>query len=70
MIHPGQIAVARSVYALSEEQSAHYKRVVREFEAALKRGDASIKVNDRLIDYAMYNQARSVLTRLEPDFFD
>ncbi len=70
LIHPGQIEVARSVYALSAEQSAHYKQVVREFEAALKRGDASIKVNDRLIDYAMYNQARSVLTRFEPNFFD
>ncbi len=70
LIHPGQIAVARSVYALSDEQSAHYKQVVREFEAALERGDASIKVNDKLIDYAMYNQARTVLTRFEPEFFD
>lgn len=70
LIHPGQIEVARSVYALSAEQSAHYKMVVLEFEAALARGDASIKVNDRLIDYAMYNQAKSVLMRFEPAFFD
>lgn len=70
LIHPGQIEVARAVYSLSEEQSDHYKTVVREFEAALAKGDASIKVNDRLIDYAMYNQAKSVLTRFEPEFFE
>jgi citrate lyase beta subunit len=36
---------------------------VAEFEAAEAKGLAAVTVNDKLIDYAMYKQAKSVLAR-------
>jgi len=63
LIHPAQIPVARAAYARPEEELAHYREAVKEFEAAEKRGEASIQVNGRLIDYAMYKQAKAVLAR-------
>ena len=63
LIHPAQIPVARAAYALPEEEIAHYRKAVEEFEAAEKRGEASIQVDGRMIDYAMYKQAKSVLAR-------
>ena len=42
-------------------------RVIKEFEASEKSGNASIKVDGKLVDYAMYNQAKSLLQRFRPD---
>lgn len=63
LIHPGQIPIARAAYALPEEEITHYRKAVEQFEAAEKRGEASIQVNGKLIDYAMYKQAKTVLAR-------
>jgi citrate lyase subunit beta/citryl-CoA lyase len=63
LIHPSHIAVAREAYALPEEELAHYCKAVAEFEAAEAKGLAAVTVNDKLIDYAMYKQAKSVLAR-------
>jgi len=41
--------------------------VIQEFEASEKLGNASIKVDGKLVDYAMYNQAKSLLQRFRPD---
>ena len=64
LIHPGQIAIAREAYRLSETAKLHYKNVIEEFEAAERRGEASIQVDGKLIDYAMYNQAKKALSRV------
>jgi citrate lyase subunit beta/citryl-CoA lyase len=61
VIHPKQIAPVRRAYAVSEEQVAYYTRVVSEFEAAEKTGVAAITVDGKLVDYAMYSRAKSVL---------
>ena len=55
------------VYSISEEQVKYYQRVIQEFEASEKSGNASIKVDGKLVDYAMYNQAKSLLQRFKPD---
>ncbi len=65
LIHPGQVSVARDGYRLSETQLAHYRRVLEAFEAAQARGEASIQVDGKLIDYAMYKQAVSALGRAD-----
>jgi citrate lyase subunit beta/citryl-CoA lyase len=44
-----------------DEQVAYYTRVVSEFEAAEKTGVAAITVDGKLVDYAMYSRAKSVL---------
>jgi citrate lyase subunit beta/citryl-CoA lyase len=61
VIHPKQIAPVRRAYAVPDEQVAYYTRVVSEFEAAEKSGVAAITVDGKLVDYAMYSRAKSVL---------
>ena len=63
LIHPSHIAVAREAYALPEVELAHYQKAVEEFEVAEKNGEAAVQVYGKLIDYAMYKQAKSVLAR-------
>lgn len=63
LVHPGQIGPARSAYAISDEQAARARDVVGAFEAAEKEGNTSIMIDGKLVDYAMYNQAKSVLAR-------
>ncbi|HIA37730.1 MAG TPA: hypothetical protein EYN89_13605 [Flavobacteriales bacterium] len=62
--------MARSMYSISDEQVGHYQKVIREFELASKAGNASIKVDGKLVDYAMYNQAISLLKRFKPDLLE
>ena len=62
VIHPKQIAPARSAYAVSKEDVEYYSRVVSEFEAVEKAGTAAaITVDGKLVDYAMYSRAKTVL---------
>ena len=62
VIHPKQIAPARSAYAVSAEDAAYYRRVVSEFEAVEKTGAAAaITIDGKLVDYAMYQRAKRVL---------
>ena len=67
LVHPAQIPPAKEIYSLSKEQIEHYHRVIIEFEEAEKLGNASIKVDGKLVDYAMYNQAKILLKRFKPD---
>jgi citrate lyase subunit beta/citryl-CoA lyase len=61
VIHPKQIAPVRRAYSVPAEQVQYYTRVVNEFEAAEKTGVAAITVDGKLVDYAMYSRAKSVL---------
>ena len=67
LVHPTQIEPAREIYTISEEKIKYYQRVIQEFEASEKLGNASIKVDGKLVDYAMYNQAKSLLQRFRSD---
>jgi len=66
-IHPKQIATIRQAYAVSSVDVDNYKKVVVEFEAAVKKGIASIAVEGKLVDYAMYARAKRVLDLLKLD---
>jgi citrate lyase subunit beta/citryl-CoA lyase len=62
VIHPKQIALARSAYAVPKQDVEYYTRVVSEFEAVEKAGTAAaITVDGKLVDYAMYSRAKAVL---------
>ena len=65
LIHPSQIPVAREAYSMPKEELAHYRKVAEEFEVAEANGLAAVQVNGKLIDYAMYKQAKAVLARSE-----
>ena len=62
VIHPKQIGPARRAYAVPAEDVDYYGRVVDAFEAVEKTGaSAAITVDGKLVDYAMYQRAKSVL---------
>lgn len=61
VIHPKQIAGAREAYAVSKDDVEYYTRVVKAFEAVEKTGTAAITVDGKLVDYAMYSRAKTVL---------
>jgi citrate lyase subunit beta/citryl-CoA lyase len=67
VIHPKQIAPVRRAYAVPPDHVAYYTRVVQEFEAVEKTGTAAITVDGKLVDYAMYQRAKSVLRIAELD---
>lgn len=62
LIHPKQIPTARKAYAPSEKEVAYYTKVVEAFEDAEAKGIAAIKVEGKLIDYAMYKMAKAFIT--------
>ena len=57
LIHPAQVAVAREAYAASAEELDYYHRLITAFEAAEAQGSASISLDGKLVDYAMYKKA-------------
>lgn len=57
LIHPAQVAVAREAYAASAEEMDYYRRLITAFEAAEAEGSASISLDGKLVDYAMYKKA-------------
>ncbi len=62
-IHPAQIPVIHEVFTPSDDEVAHHRRIIEEFDAALARGSASIQVDGKMVDYAVARVARGVLTR-------
>ena len=61
LVHPRQIAVARKAYSPNEKEIAYYTKVVATFEEAEAKGIAAIKVEGKLIDYAMYKMAKAFI---------
>lgn len=62
VIHPKQIAPVRQAYAVPEAELTYYRKVVAEFEIQEKAGIAAITVDGKLVDYAMYQRAKRVLS--------
>ncbi len=62
-IHPAQVAVINQIFTPSEEEIAHHRRIIEEFDKALATGAASIAVDGKMVDYAVVRVAREVLAR-------
>ena len=60
-IHPGHISLIHAAFAPLPEEVAHAKAVIVAFAQAEAEGIAAIKVDGRMIDYAMVVNARRVL---------
>ena len=67
VIHPKQIEPVRRAYAVPEGEVAYYTKVVKEFEAVEKNGVAAITIDGKLVDYAMFQRAKRVLTLAQLD---
>ena len=61
IIHPKQIEAVERAYGPSDAELAYYKRLIVAFEEAEKGGVAAIQMDDKLIDYAMYRQAKRIV---------
>lgn len=61
VIHPKHIGPAREIYLPGPEQIAYYERLVEVFEKAEKEGLAAVTFEGKMIDYAMYKKALSLL---------
>lgn len=61
VIHPNQIAPANAVFAPSAEEIASARRVVESFTQAEAQGVGAIRVDGKLVDYAMVKNAEKVL---------
>jgi len=65
IIHPKQIDIVEQAYGLSAALKAYYQKLVQEFEQAEKSGVAAITIDGKLVDYAMYRQAKRILDNIK-----
>ena len=61
IIHPKQIDIVEKAYSIPPSVLANYEKIVHQFELAEKEGIAAISINGKLVDYAMYRQAKRIL---------
>ena len=64
-IHPDQVQILNRVFSPSAEKIEHARRVVEVFEEGLRKGRASMTLDDRMVDTPVYKQAKVVLERAE-----
>ena len=64
-IHPSQIAIIHDVFTPSPEEIAAQQRVLDAFNEALDAGSSSIKVDGRMVDYAVAKVAQTVIDRAD-----
>ena len=62
IIHPKQIEAVERAYGPTSAELTYYRNVIQAFEEAEKKGIAAIQMGDKLIDYAMYRQAKRIVS--------
>lgn len=66
IIHPNQIDIVNDVFSPTEKELKDAQKLVRVFEEAENKGNASIRYQNQLIDYPMYKKAKTLLTYESP----
>jgi citrate lyase beta subunit len=66
-IHPRQIATVEAAFAPSEPELEHARRVVRDYEAALDRGDGVVTVDGEMVDRPVYERALDIINETRTD---
>jgi citrate lyase subunit beta/citryl-CoA lyase len=61
VIHPNQIAMANGVFSPSSDEIAYARLVVESFAKAESEGVGAIRVEGKLIDYAMVKNSQKLL---------
>jgi citrate lyase subunit beta / citryl-CoA lyase len=65
LIHPSHVAIAREVYAPTDEEVAYFAGLIEAMRDAEARGDAAVTYQGRMVDYAMLPLAEEVLRDAE-----
>ena len=61
-VHPDQIAIVNEIFAPSEEEIAHARRVVSAFEDGIGRGLGAVALDGEMLDAPIVERARRTLT--------
>lgn len=62
VVHPSHVPIAAAGYLdLSDDEHAHFERVVARFEQAEAEGRAALQVDGLMVDYPIYHRARRAL---------
>jgi citrate lyase subunit beta / citryl-CoA lyase len=64
-VHPDQVLVLNRVFSPSAAKVAHARRVIEAFEEGLRKGRASVTLDDRMVDTPVYKQAKLALERAD-----
>ena len=64
-IHPRQVSTVHHAFAPSNDQLSQARAIVADFEDAMSRGTAAIKVNGKMVDQPVYLRALETLKRAE-----
>lgn len=64
-IHPGQLAVANTVFSPTESEIAHARRITAAYDAGVADGRGAISLDGQMVDEANVRMARVVLARAE-----
>jgi citrate lyase beta subunit len=64
-IHPAQLATANSVFAPTDAEITHARRVVDAYDAAVANGRGAVSLDGKMIDEANVRMARVVLNQAE-----
>lgn len=64
-IHPDQVAILNRVFSPAAAKVEHARRVIEAFEEGLRKGRASVTLDDRMVDTPVYKQAKLALERAE-----
>jgi citrate lyase subunit beta/citryl-CoA lyase len=60
-IHPAQVATINDVFTPSADEVDRARRLVQAFDDAVKRCDAVVRVDDKMVDAPVVARARKVL---------
>ena len=60
-IHPSHIPVLNEVFSPTREEIAEAQEVIRVMKSAVARGDAAVRLGDRMVDYAHVRSALDLL---------
>jgi citrate lyase subunit beta/citryl-CoA lyase len=60
-IHPDQIPIINDVFTASAEEVDRARRIVEAYDAATRRGEGVVRVDDKMVDAPVATRARRVL---------
>jgi citrate lyase subunit beta / citryl-CoA lyase len=60
-IHPNQVPIINDVFTASPEEVDRARRIVEAFDAATRRGEGVVRVDDQMVDAPVATRARRVL---------
>lgn len=60
-VHPSQVPILNEVFAPTDDEVEHARRVVEEYEQALAAGEGAVLVDGEFVDVPFYEQAKRLL---------